>query len=53
MIPEWFDIDKIPYEKMWVDDMHWLPHVLAGKFVNATFVFDDKENILEQEVNVE
>jgi ADP-ribose pyrophosphatase YjhB (NUDIX family) len=52
MKPEWFDIDKIPVDKMWTDDPHWLPHVLAGKFVTATFVFAPNESILEKEVNV-
>ena len=28
MKPEWFDIDKIPYDKMWEDDKIWLPKVL-------------------------
>ena len=39
MKPEWFDLDKIPYDKMWEDDSHWLPIVLAGKFVNAECTF--------------
>ncbi|MCL2484165.1 MAG: 8-oxo-dGTP diphosphatase, partial [Firmicutes bacterium] len=25
MSPHWFDVDKIPYDKMWSDDIHWLP----------------------------
>jgi 8-oxo-dGTP pyrophosphatase MutT (NUDIX family) len=52
MVPEWFDLEKIPYQKMWVDDEHWLPHVLAGKFVTATFVFAPNESILEKEIKV-
>jgi hypothetical protein len=28
MKPEWFDIEKIPYDKMWDDDIIWLPRVL-------------------------
>jgi 8-oxo-dGTP pyrophosphatase MutT (NUDIX family) len=52
MAPEWFDLAKIPYQKMWVDDEHWLPHVLAGKFVTATFVFSPDESILEKDIIV-
>ena len=52
MSPEWFDMDKIPYSQMWVDDQHWLPHVLAEKIVNATFIFNEDETIREQEINV-
>ncbi len=53
MAPEWFDEANIPYQKMWVDDEHWLPHVLAGKFVTATFVFSPDESILEKDVRVD
>ena len=34
MKPEWFSINKIPYDKMWEADVHWLPHVLEGKLAN-------------------
>ena len=52
MIPEWFDLQKIPYSKMWVDDEHWMPHVLAGKFVTATFVLSENESILEKDISI-
>lgn len=39
MKPQWFDIDKIPFDSMWSDDKHWLPLVLAGKRVEAKFNF--------------
>ena len=47
---EWFDIDKIPYYKMWDDDKYWLPKVLAGKILKARFVFTPKngENIAKE-----
>jgi mutator protein MutT len=52
MRPEWFDISKIPYSKMWVDDAHWLPHVLNGKYVKAKFVFGaDQKTITYHKVD--
>ena len=39
-IPEWIEIDKIPYHKMWADTKHWIPSVLKGKNFDATFHFD-------------
>jgi 8-oxo-dGTP pyrophosphatase MutT (NUDIX family) len=36
---EWFDLNKIPYDKMWDDDKYWLPKVLDGKILKAKFVF--------------
>ena len=41
-IPEWIDIKKIPYEKMWADTKRWIPIVLQGKNFDATFHFDKK-----------
>lgn len=37
MRPQWFELDKIPFEKMWGDDVHWYPLFLrrekfAGMF---------------------
>ncbi|THU80652.1 hypothetical protein K435DRAFT_695245 [Dendrothele bispora CBS 962.96] len=32
MRPEWFDIDKIPYDKMWEDDVFWMPMLLDKKW---------------------
>src|SRR5450432_3999377 len=30
-VPFWCEIDKIPFDEMWADDRHWLPHLLDGK----------------------
>ena len=38
--PHWFAADAIPYGEMWEDDHLWLPHVLAGRFVKANFLFE-------------
>jgi 8-oxo-dGTP diphosphatase len=38
--PFWFAFDAIPFDEMWEDDRHWLPHVLAGKRFVAWFEFD-------------
>lgn len=39
MRPSWFPLGDIPYEKMWKDDRYWLPLVLQGKKIKATFNF--------------
>jgi len=42
--PFWFWVDNIPYEKMWEDDIYWLPRVLAWeKDIEYKFYFD-KDN---------
>ncbi|MEX2581520.1 MAG: 8-oxo-dGTP diphosphatase [Verrucomicrobiales bacterium] len=47
--PEWFRIDEIPYDRMWADDRHWLPQMLAGRRFKAWFRFD-REEMLSREV---
>ncbi len=39
MLPKWFNIDKIPYDSMWEDDIIWLPRVLAWEKVEYNFYF--------------
>jgi 8-oxo-dGTP diphosphatase/2-hydroxy-dATP diphosphatase len=50
MKPQWFGIDEIPYEKMWVDDKYWLPLLLAGKKFKGKFLFGPNDSILEKDL---
>jgi ADP-ribose pyrophosphatase YjhB (NUDIX family) len=53
MAPAWFTLDEIPFEHMWQDGPYWLPQVLAGKRVRASFTFRaDNESVeaLEMEI---
>jgi len=50
-IPAWTALDAIPWERMWEDDPHWLPHMLEGKKFLGKFVFEG-ENIQWREVLV-
>jgi 8-oxo-dGTP pyrophosphatase MutT (NUDIX family) len=41
--PFWFSLDNIPYNKMWADDIHWLPRFLNWeKDLEYNFFFDAK-----------
>jgi len=52
MAPEWFALDSVPYAKMWIDDVLWLPGVLRGGSVKASFHFEgDGSKILRHDVN--
>ncbi len=53
MKPEWFNINDIPYDRMFPDDSYWLPLVLKGKKVNAYFDFDEDFNILTKSIKTE
>lgn len=39
-VPVWTRIEEIPYQRMWEDDRHWLPLVLAEKTFLGRFVFE-------------
>jgi 8-oxo-dGTP diphosphatase len=49
--PFWVAIDAIPYEGMWEDDEHWLPHVIAGRNFRGYFEFDG-ERLLQHQVDI-
>ena len=52
MSPKWFGFKEIPFDKMWADDKHWLPKILAGKKVKASFVFNpDSESIADMKLD--
>lgn len=39
-LPFWTTLDAIPYERMWADDVLWIPHMLAGRRVDGRFLFE-------------
>lgn len=52
MTPAWFGMQALPYKKMWVDDPYWLPLVLQGEYIEATFTFkDDNETVDTLSIN--
>ena len=52
MAPKWFPLGEIPYDRMWEDDVCWLPAVLEGKFVTGDFLFGADERMKDHEVVV-
>ena len=47
MKPEWFEIENIPYNKMWEDDVIWLPRIINWESVEYTFRFNEDGKIIE------
>lgn len=39
-VPHWVPADAIPYDRMWEDDRHWLPLLLAGRRFEARALFE-------------
>lgn len=45
--PLWFDLGQLPAEKMWHDNQFWVPRVLAGESVQATFLYGGDGKVWE------
>ena len=52
MKPEWFGLDKIPYDQTWDDDKYWLPLLLAGKKFRASFIFDLQNKVADKNIEL-
>ena len=52
MKPAWVPVDNVPYDAMWPDDIFWLPEVLNGNGIEASFTFGPGDTIEDKEVNV-
>lgn len=52
MAPRWFKIKDIPYAEMWEDDIIWLPCVLQGHKLLASFVFDAAEHMIRADIRL-
>ena len=52
MNPKWFSVSKLPFEKMWPDDIFWLPKVLKGELIKAKFEFGEGDVIRRNKVDI-
>jgi len=52
MRPKWFDIEKLPYNKMWPDDRYWMPIFLRGEKFKGRIYFKDQNTILEEKIRI-
>ncbi len=42
MRPQWFSLDELPYEAMWVSDAFWLPRLIKGEYLHARVHFTER-----------
>lgn len=52
MKPQWFHVEKIPFQTMWSDDSYWFPLFLEGKKFRGKFLFDEHDRVLSHELSV-
>ncbi|NXY86968.1 8ODP triphosphatase, partial [Alcedo cyanopectus] len=47
MRPQWFQLDEVPFNHMWADDVYWFPLLLQRKLFRGYFKFQGQDTILE------
>lgn len=52
MRPMWFDLNNIPYNRMWDGDVLWLKHVLAGKKIKANLTFNIDNSLKDYKIDI-
>lgn len=45
MLPKWYNLDEIPYDMMWKDDILWLPRIIAWEYIEYEIYFDKDWNV--------
>ncbi|UCF10051.1 MAG: 8-oxo-dGTP diphosphatase [Candidatus Bipolaricaulota bacterium] len=49
----WHAVADLPFDAMWDDDKYWLPLVLEGKWIDATFTYkSDNETVDTMSIDV-
>ena len=50
MKPVWFNVNQLPFDKMWLDDQYWFKYMLANTKFAAHFVFSNFETVVKHEI---
>lgn len=52
MLPKWYDIQTIPFEKMWPDDVLWFPLLLSNQKFYGYVIFDGMDTIVDYTLKI-
>ncbi len=50
MKPQWWPVDAIPYEQMWLGDDQWMPYVVSGHKFEAEMWFDGNQKNIKNDI---
>ncbi len=53
MFPQWWNIDEIPYDKMWEDDKYRLPSLLEWKYIQFQANFSSQTELKDYELKTD
>lgn len=51
MRPQWFPLDKVPFDQMWDDDKLWYPYLFKRQPFRAEFWFGPDEKVVRHEIS--
>ncbi|XP_014209527.1 7,8-dihydro-8-oxoguanine triphosphatase [Copidosoma floridanum] len=51
MRPQWYDVKNIPYDKMWLDDIHWYPYMLRSELFKGYFLYRGTDFIVKYKID--
>jgi 8-oxo-dGTP diphosphatase len=51
MLPQWRNIDEIPYDKMRDDDKFWIPSLINNQNFEMEFTFDENAKLIDKNTN--
>jgi 8-oxo-dGTP diphosphatase len=43
--PDWYDMENLPYQRMWDTDDEWMPLMLQGQNFRGEFFFDQNSDL--------
>lgn len=52
MKPQWYPVNQIPYDQMWLDDKYWLPLLIEGHKFKGFFLFEGHDKILNYDLKI-
>jgi len=52
MKPAWYNINDVPYKKMWDDSRYWFPLFLKGEKFKAQFILDKHDKVVSHNIDI-
>ncbi len=52
MLPKWHSESELPYNEMWGDDIHWIPHMLKGELFFGYFIVHSTYDITKHTLDI-
>ena len=50
MRPQWYNINRLPFKKMWPDDIIWFPYMMRGAKFYGYITFQGMDTIVNHKI---